>query len=375
MGFRINFLSSKDEKKIVRNDAEELMSDHFDIVRRGDLGREAWNGFAEKYDESWLWHLYELSDALATWRGSQDCGFALIDRASKNEIVALVPLRRINRRILGLLPVYALESIGGPALKNDLSDKQRRDVLRALRKKVLSLANEGRCVEVRLFTSPMAPAFRGANCPRVNPLMDMGCENALTQTWVVELKPDKDALWSRMDGRARTAIRKAQKAGVVVREAREDDLDTYYDLHVETYRRTGMRSQQKEYFQAIWSHFLKEGLARVWIAEVEGKPVAAENFGVYKNAAVYWTGSASRKGLEVEANSLLQWTAIQWMADNGIEWYETGEAFPQALEGKTKGLNDFKKSFGGELYPFYRARLPVGGWGERLYRFKRNVFV
>jgi hypothetical protein len=28
-------------------------------------------------------------------------------------------------------------------------------------------------------------------------------------------------------------------------------------------------------------------------------------------------------------------------------------------QGKLKGLNDFKKSFGGELYPFYRGQLIV----------------
>ena len=50
---------------------------------------------------------------------------------------------------------------------------------------------------------------------------------------------------------------------------------------------------------------------------------------------------------------------MQWMIEHGFEWYETGEAFPNVQEGKNKGLNDFKKSFGGELYPFYKGRIVV----------------
>ena len=108
---------------------------------------------------------------------------------------------------------------------------------------------------------------------------------------------------------------------------------------------------------------MSKKLAHILLAEWEGKIVAAENFGVYKRRAIYWTGAASDMGLSVEANSLLQWTAIQWMVDNGFEFYETGEAFPAARTGKDKGLNDFKKSFGGSLYPFYKGRLVLGDLG------------
>jgi lipid II:glycine glycyltransferase (peptidoglycan interpeptide bridge formation enzyme) len=121
------------------------------------------------------------------------------------------------------------------------------------------------------------------------------------------------------------------------------------------------------YFEAIWSRFLAKEFARVWIAELNGEPVAAENFGVYKKAAIYWTGAANAKGLGAEANSLLQWKAMQWMMRNGIEWYETGEAFPQAPDGKSKGISNFKKSFGGSLYPYYKGHLPAGSLWRHVY--------
>ena len=342
------------------------MNSPFRITMRRDMGCKDWDAFADASDEAWLWHRYDLQDALETWPGSTDESFALM-APDGDEALALVPLRRISRRAAGLL-IHILESLGGAACRNGLADKRRRAVLKAVRERLAAQSRKCICLETRISLPAMAPALRGAGCPRVNPLLDMGCDNALTQTWVVDLRGGQEAAWKQMEGRARTAVRKAEKAGVTVREARHDDLPIYYTLHQETYRRTGVPPHSKDYFRVIWNSFLSKGLARIWIAELDGETVAAENFGIYKQAAIYWTGAANAKGLEVEANSLLQWTAMQWMLKNDIEWYETGEAFPQFAAGKQKGLNDFKKSFGGCLYPYFKGRLPAETIWERLYR-------
>jgi Acetyltransferase (GNAT) domain len=348
------------------------MKSPFRVATRKDVGAKEWDALADASDEAWLWHRYDLQDALATWRGVTDDSFALID-ADENRALALVPLRRVTRRAAGIVPVYILECFGGVALCNGLGEKRRRAVLHATRDQLLACASRGFCLEVRASLCGLAPALRGANSPRVNPLLEIGCANTLTQTWVVDMRGGREAVWTKMEGRARTAVRKAKKAGVTVREARHDDLETYYHLHLETYRRTGVTPHPKDYFRAIWDHFLVNGLARVWIAEVDGQPVAAQNFGVYKQAAIYWSGAANAKGLEAGANSLLQWTAMQWMLNGGVQWYEPGEAFPQFNHGKQKGLNDFKKSFGGSLYPYYKGQLRTGRFFERLYQIKKNI--
>jgi hypothetical protein len=342
---------------------------HF--TTRRDLGRKDWDALADASDEAWLWHRYDLQDALATWPGSTDESFALM-AADDEQALALVPLRRITKHVAGLLTIHVLESLGGVAVRNGLGERRRRVVLRAARDQFIARARIGICLEARISLPAMAPALRGANGPRVNPLLDMGCSNTLTQTWVVDLRGGREAAWKQMEGRARTAVRKAEKAGVTVREAGPDDRHIYYHLHRETYRRTGVPPHPEDYFRVIWDKFLAEGLARIWMAELNGEFVAAENFGIYKQAAIYWTGAANAKGLDVEANSLLQWTAMQWMLTNNIEWYETGEAFPQFSAGKNKGLNDFKKSFGGSLYPYYKGKLRIGSFCEKIYQIKKT---
>jgi len=68
-----------------------------------------------------------------------------------------------------------------------------------------------------------------------------------------------------------------------------------------------------------------------------------------------WTAAGLPRAAQIGANNLLHWKAIQYAHSHGGLFYESGEAFPGAKDGKEKGLNDFKKSFGGELYPYYRG--------------------
>ncbi len=212
--------------------------------------------------------------------------------------------------------------------------------------------------EINISLNGLAPAYRGEKTKKINPLIFLGYENTLGQTWMIDLRPGKDVIWGNMEKRARNAIRKAEKSGVVIHQAsNEDDIKIYYDLHCKTYHRTGVKPHPRTYFEAIWKDFISRGMANAFFAEYNGQVVAAENFAVYKNAAVYWTGATNELGLAVQASSLIQWSAIQWMISQGIEWYETGEGFPNLLSGKLKGLSDFKKSFGGELFPLYRGRM------------------
>jgi len=342
------------------NRDEKSGNEYLIPCRREELGREAWDAFVDSADDAWLWHLFDLQDALATWPGQQDLSFALVDRQANDQMAALVPLHLSIGQGARFLNWPILDSLGGPACANRLGQKQRQRVLQRIMEEVIRLAQEHHAGDITFALPPMSPALRGEFCPRVNPLLALGCENTLTQTWVVNLQKGRDQVWANLAGRARTAIRKAEKLGVQYRPAgREGDLDIYYRLHCETYARTSVRPHPRAYFEAIWRNFLAKKLSYILFAEWQGNVVAAENFGIYKQAAVYWTGAASAQGLALEANSFLQWQALQWMIDQGLKWYETGEAFPQVRSGKLKGLNDFKKSFGGVLYPRYRGRTVV----------------
>jgi hypothetical protein len=326
-------------------------------IDRADVGREAWDAFVDASPEAWLWHRYDLCEALGHWDHSADASFALRE---DGRLVAVMPLRAITYRRLRLLDACDVESLGGPAVLEGLG---RRLAARVREAAILEARERatGTPMELRVVLPPLAPALRGDDAPRVNPLLELGLENTLTQTWVVDLRPGTDALWEGLEGRARTAVRKAERVGIQVRDARPDtaDLDAYEQLHLATCARTGAQPHPRAYFEAIWAHFLSAGLAWILLAEHDGAVVAARNFGVYKGAALTWTAAGLDEAGPLGANAMLQWEAMRRLAAEGVEWCETGESFPNAADAKQRGLSEFKRSFGGDLRPFYRGRMDL----------------
>ena len=356
-----------------------MSNNNLKIVPRHEVEQAAWDSFVNNCDEAWLWHLYDFQDAISTWPGKSDLSFAIKENGSQ-EILAVVPLHITKEKIYHVISWDKLDSMGGPAFKNKIGDSFRQKLISTILAHLQNIAEKQGAVEINIALSPMAPASRGEKCPQTNPLLKMKCENTLTQTWVIDLRQGEKNIWDGMEKRARNAVRKAEKMNVICRLANQDsDLDAYYRLHSETYGRSAINPHPKDYFKAIWTDFYAKDLALILVAEINGEIVAADNFGIYKNAAIYWTGASSQKGLESQAGSLLQWIAMRHMIENSLEWYETGEAFPHVQEGKLKGLNDFKQEFGGKLYPYYRGRFIFkrkANWVyQSLSNLKKALFV
>lgn len=336
------------------------------LTNRLQVGQEAWNAFVDAQDEAWFWHRYELIDTLNTW-GKEDLSFAALDE--KGEIKALMPLHYMKGRALKKRFSWnQMDSLGGPVLMKGLADKERKKIVGMVKEKCHALANDYDIGELQVSLPVLAPAYR-PNVPAINPLLQYDLNHLTAQTWLVHLEADLDQLWNSFEGRARTSIRKAEKSDVGIRMATTEvaDLQQYYDLHLETCKRSGIDAHPYTYFEKIWANFLKEKLCVIFFAEQKGEIIAAENVAFYKEGAIYWTGASNNKALDVNCNSLLQWHAMKWMKDHGVKWYESGEAFPYSPAGKQKKLSDFKKSFGGQLTPFYK--------GKKIYKKKKFLIL
>jgi CelD/BcsL family acetyltransferase involved in cellulose biosynthesis len=329
----------------------------FKKLSRCEVGHARWDDFAAKSPTAWFWHLYHYAEIWATLPGREDASFALVDPQT-SELVATVPCVRINDRMARFFQWNSIDVFGGVAWDPLLPKKKRAAVLEAISKELKSMAQEYRAHEVRFSMAVMTPEIRGETCPRINPLLELGCANAVEEAWVCDLRNSKDEIWKNIGKGAKSSIKKAQKNSVQVRiAANERDLDAYYRIHCETFKRTGVPGFPREFFEGVWKYFLSNKLAVIFIAELNGEIIGAANMAVYKKGAHYWTGASNETGLAIGANALLQWAAIQWMVENGIEWYEVGRAFPFAKGGKHKQISDFKKDFGGSLYPYFRGVL------------------
>jgi hypothetical protein len=320
-------------------------------VGRHEVGA-GWDELVARSPHAWLWHLEAYIDAAATWPRRDDVSFAVRDASGRVE--AVVPLLRVSRKV-GATSIAHLESHGGAVLAPELGARARRSVMETIEDRVSQLGRDARATHVDVALAPLAPALRNGDV-RVNPLLELGYENTLTQTWLVDLAPSMEEIRAAYSTRTRRELRAFETTGMNVREGTGPRAaEAYYALHVETYERTGAVPHPAAYFEAIFRDFVPRGLARVLFAEVGGRVVAAQNTALYKRGALYWTGaSANERGKGV--NRALFDLQIAHAQASGFEAYETGEAFPGSSDRKLAGLSEFKGGFGGQLQPFFRGR-------------------
>ncbi len=188
---------------------------------------------------------------------------------------------------------------------------------------------------------------------------------------VLDLSGGFDYVWEkRLPGATRTKIRKAEKAGLTVeRDTGGKLIPAFYDLYMRWVDRRA-RERRVPVALARWLGRRREPYAkyaaaadalgegcRVWLARLDGKPVAATILLVSGAHAVYWR-SASDKALATptRANDLLQRLMIEDACRAGCQHYHMGES------GGVASLMHFKSRFGAVSYAYSEytlERLPI----------------
>ena len=152
-----------------------------------------------------------------------------------------------------------------------------------------------------------------------------------------------DVFASLHANQVRRNIRRAQRAGVVIRPgAAEEDLTrVFYRLHIRTRHRLGVPVQPLRYFRLLWRRLLEPGHGTVLIAESDGVPVAAGVFLASREVCVYKYGASDERRWGVRPNHLLFWAAIKWAMARGCGTFDFGRT-----DLGDDGLREFKSRWG-----------------------------
>lgn len=334
------------------------------VVRYKDIDVDKWDAFVDESDTAWFWHTSFFQEA---WPYGENISFAIVDENNKIILEQSLYLeKRINRipKMLKKMKLFyrrknSLKSIGGIAVKNDLTSKQKRRLQRFYVQYIDRIIDEYKiknfdyCVQATLVKSYLPKV-----CPLVNPMIFWGYINSISQAYVIDLSKTKDEIYYEFQQTTRNLINRCKKdetIKLVEAKSSKDDLDRYYKLHVQTYTRTGTSPHPKKYFEKIFFNILKNNLCRIVFLYKNDELIAAQNTLFFKDVAMYWTGASLDDKGEGE-NRLLMFEQIMKAKDMGLKYYEVGEAFPNVRKGKLKGLNDYKKSFGGAIHPIFSGR-------------------
>jgi lipid II:glycine glycyltransferase (peptidoglycan interpeptide bridge formation enzyme) len=203
----------------------------------------------------------------------------------------------------------------------------------------------------KLFLRIVPNAFVGS--PRASVLQSALCrfdtEPSLPdntyRTFLLDLAPGLEELRRRLDAKWRNHLSRAEKNNLrVIAGTGKDEFRTFCLIYNQMRKRkTFETTVDVEEFGRIQENLAEPHRMRTLICEDKGVAVAGLVVSAMGDSAIYLLGATSGDGMKSQGAYLLHWTAIQWLKERGIRWYDLGGIDPIA----NPGVYSFKKGFSG----------------------------
>jgi lipid II:glycine glycyltransferase (peptidoglycan interpeptide bridge formation enzyme) len=185
----------------------------------------------------------------------------------------------------------------------------------------------------------------------------------------------EESIKADMRKTTRNLVGRAEREGVTVEASKnpEADLDIYFKLQEETYKRHHFVPYRESYIRAQVKHFAPKDNAIVYIARYQGEPVAASVHMTYGGVTSYHHGASTHKYAKIPASYLLQWTAISDALKRGDSIYNFWGIAPRRMNDQGEeviidkhhpfaGVTTFKTGFGGKPLPLVHCTdIPLSG--------------
>jgi peptidoglycan pentaglycine glycine transferase (the first glycine) len=183
------------------------------------------------------------------------------------------------------------------------------------------------------------------------------------RTVIVDLVSSEDDILAQMKSKTRYNIRLAQRKGVVVRQGTAENVPLFHQLLQVTGRRAGFGVHSLAYYKQAWQLFAARQAVGLFLADYDGKTLAAIMVFVWGKTAYYMYGASSDEERQRMPTYLLQWEAMRWAKARGCATYDLwgipdvdeDEVGPDVAAAEETGvlstglggLYRFKRGFGG----------------------------
>ncbi len=286
---------------------------------------------------------------------------------TENESVLAKCLLYENKLAFGKSYLYAPK---GPVFKNDLSDEQTEEAAKLILSKIRDISiNTKRREEVFLKIEPSQDiAF-------IEGLQDTGNIQP-RDTIYLELNKNHAEILASMHPKTRYNIMLATKKGVLVEASEEEkSIETFLALNKKTAARQNIVAHADDYYRLLWKVFLEHRAAKIYLAKVGDKVVAANLQISFGKTSTYLHGASDYQYRSFMAPYLLQWQAIKdAMADGALYYDFWGIAPNDNSKVNWQGFTRFKKGFSGKVVSSPKAQVFIYQSGfYQAYNFAKKL--
>lgn len=302
---------------------------------------EAYGQFLLRRPTSLLYQGAAYQELLVSLLGAEQRSLVALDNGAIRGALPLLARQGPHGRVYNSLPYYG--SNGG-VIADDA----------AAAKLLLSTFNE------------IASGTDTASATLVaNPLEEVdytGLAHDLSDFRIGQLTPIEhreqhaERLMDAFHSKTRNMLRKGQKLGVEV--ARDEGaLEFVAAVHRENMAEIGGRAKSARFFELVPKHFRPGSEFRVYLAKLDGAPVAGLLAFYFNRTVEYYTPVVRKQHRDTQALSLVIFTAMCEASREGYAWWNWGGTW-----ASQDGVYRFKKRWGtiDKRYAYYtRLRNPA----------------
>jgi len=176
-----------------------------------------------------------------------------------------------------------------------------------------------------------------------HPCPDFRCREGYS-TFIMDLRPDEQALADTIGKKNRNMIRKGEKSGLAFQSfENKAALDEFYQVYTDSISALGTPAHSRGFFQEVHARFP----ADVSVATVSKghKPVAALLLLRFKDQVISGWGGSLPDSLDYAPNNFLYWHALLEARQQGHSFFDFGRSL------KGTGNYHFKRHWGATERP------------------------
>jgi len=162
---------------------------------------------------------------------------------------------------------------------------------------------------------------------------------------VLDISKSEGEILAQMKPKTRYNIKLAEKKSVKIYDSREEKyVEEFLRLVKVTSQRDKITSHPEEYYRKMFK-VIPGDILKLYIAEYEGRIIAANLVLFFGRAATYMHGASDNEHRSVMAPYLLQWQAIQDAKYAGCTRYDFGGIKVGGTGSDWSGITKFKTGF------------------------------
>ncbi len=307
---------------------------------------DSWNDFVARRPEANLYHTLLWREVIEEVFGHEPV-YLMAEREGR--VCGALPMFLIKAPLLGSKLISLPYDIGsGGAVADDDGAE------RAMVEYAVWLARERRVNYLELRYGSERPALQSLGLRHGEPVLIS--EMTLDGESAVRKRVSEDHL---------KAVRKAERRGVVVREAGSlADYRMFYQIYLRVFRAFGTPPYGAWYFPVLWRRLQPSGAVRLLLAEAESRCVGGLLLFCWGRNLVSKFAACLPEAVPLRAYSALYWRAIQLGLEQGYQRLSWGSS-----SRDQSGLIEFKERWGAQTRPAVFYSLPVRGRVPEIERY------